>query len=121
MGHLGRMYEEGCGVGKDELEAARWYRKAADAGNVKGMGYLGAMYEEGRGVGKDELEAVRWYRKAADAGSEGDSGFLGWAYMTGLGGLELDREKGMRLLRTEAARGSGWSAMKLKQLGVADA
>ncbi len=65
---LGVMYENGTGVPKDEAEAVRWYRRAADQGNALAQRNLGWMYERGRGVPKDEAEAVRWYRMAADQG-----------------------------------------------------
>jgi uncharacterized protein len=41
----------------------RWYRKASDAGEGRGMGHLGYMYEIGAGVSEDALEAVRWYAR----------------------------------------------------------
>lgn len=45
-------------------QAAQWYRKAADAGNVEAMVSLGALL---RKQGKED-QAMQWYRKAADAG-----------------------------------------------------
>jgi TPR repeat protein len=63
------MYRDGRGVAKDETEAARLFRKAADAGNAIAMNSLGGMYRDGRGVAKDETEAVRLFRKAAEAGN----------------------------------------------------
>jgi hypothetical protein len=62
---LGRKYEDGEGVAKDEREAVAWYRNAAEQGNAWGQYNLGDMYEYGKGVVKDEREAVAWYRKAA--------------------------------------------------------
>jgi TPR repeat protein len=50
------------------VQAVSWYRKAAEAGNARGMNSLGVMYENGRGVDKDDVQAVSWYRKAAEAG-----------------------------------------------------
>jgi hypothetical protein len=35
MCSLGSLYAEGRGVARDLAEAARWYRKAADAGNAE--------------------------------------------------------------------------------------
>jgi TPR repeat protein len=66
---LGLMYETGAGVGKDETEAFKWYRKAADVGVASAMNKLGVMYANGSGVGKDTTEAIRWYRAAAAAGN----------------------------------------------------
>lgn len=55
---------------KGEAEAARWWRKAAEQGDVEAQSHLGMMYANGRGVPKDEVEAVRWFRKAAKQGDE---------------------------------------------------
>ena len=63
------MYAEGKGVSKDEAEAVRWYRLAADQGHAEAQYFLGIMYADGRGVSKDEAEAVRWYRLAGGPGS----------------------------------------------------
>jgi len=37
----------GLGVNKDEVQAAKWYQKAAAAGSTKAQFYLGGLYEEG--------------------------------------------------------------------------
>ena len=66
--NLGVMYENGRGVEKDEAEAVKWYRKAAEQESAVAQFYLGVMYANGRGVAKDEEEAVKWYRKAAANG-----------------------------------------------------
>ena len=55
---------------KDDAEALRWYRAAADAGDASSMARMGHMYETGKGVAKDRAEAVRWYRKSAASGYE---------------------------------------------------
>jgi TPR repeat protein len=65
------MYSKGEGVPKDDEEAARWYRKAADQGHADAQAKLGLMYYTGVGViprGKDYREAIHWFRKAADQG-----------------------------------------------------
>ena len=54
----------GEGVLKDEAEAVKWYRMAAEQGNAAAQNNLGLMYDNGEGVLKDEAEAVRWYRMA---------------------------------------------------------
>ena len=60
------MYTLGQGGLKDEAEAARWHRLAADQGLAGAQLNLGFMYDNGRGGLKDEAEAVRWHRLAAD-------------------------------------------------------
>src|SRR5262249_41314290 len=68
---IGAMYNGGRGVAKDEAEALKWYRKAAENGNLAAAEFIGHMYENGRGgLTKDEAEAVVWYRKAADHGAD---------------------------------------------------
>src|SRR5512142_2642823 len=56
---LGQAYEEGNGVAKNEVTAAKWYRKAAEQGNAEGQNNLGIMYRMGSGVDQDKAEAVR--------------------------------------------------------------
>ena len=62
------MYATGRGVLKDEAEAARWFRLAADQGNAAASSISVSCTPTGEGVLKDEAEAVRWYRLAAEQG-----------------------------------------------------
>ncbi len=55
---------------KNYAEAVKWYRKAAEQGNVGGQYNLGVMYSEGRGVERNDAEALKWYRKAAAQGNQ---------------------------------------------------
>jgi hypothetical protein len=64
----GLSYAFGRGVQKDEVEAVKWYRKAADQGHAEAQYNLGVCYKNGTGVTKDENEAVKWYRKSAEQG-----------------------------------------------------
>ena len=82
------MYSEGRGVLKDDAEAVRWYRRAADQGNASGQYSLGLMYSEGRGVLKDDAEAVRWYRLAAEQGNTAGQYGLAFMYSEGRGVLK---------------------------------
>jgi WD40 repeat protein len=69
MFYLGLMHRYGVGVAKDASEAARWYRKAAELGDVTSMRSLAELYEEGDGVAKDPAEALRWRRAAKEPAS----------------------------------------------------
>ena len=62
------MYDEGRGVAKDDAEAVKWYRKAAEQGYASAQHNLGVCYADGEGVEKDEDEAVKWLRRAAEQG-----------------------------------------------------
>ena len=61
----GRCYGFGEGVAKDEVEAVKWFRKAADQGYALAQWFLGEYYAEGKGVAKDEVEAYALYNIAA--------------------------------------------------------
>ena len=67
---LGRMYEDGRGVSKNYVEAAKWYRRAAEQGNAAAQFNLGLMYSLGQGVEKDEVEAGKWCQLAAAQGQD---------------------------------------------------
>ena len=62
------MYDNGRGVFRDDAEAMRWYRLAADQGYARAQNNLGNMYVNGEGVAKDYEEAALWYRLAAEQG-----------------------------------------------------
>ena len=73
---------------KDEAEAVRWYRMAAEQGDASAQYNLGIRYDNGRGVLKDEAEAVRWYRMAAEQGHADAQAILGAGYFLGRGVLK---------------------------------
>jgi len=62
---LGALYEVGHGEPEDKFEAAKWYRKAADANDPRGQILLGELYVEGTGVVKDATEATKLFYQAA--------------------------------------------------------
>ena len=59
---LGFMYDYGAGGAKrDPTEALKWYRKAAEQGDIGAKQGIAHMFFDGRGVSKDYSEAARWY------------------------------------------------------------
>lgn len=70
---------------KDQVEAVKWYRKAAEQGHASAQINLGVCYVNGDGVEKDQVEAVKWYRKAAEQGDESALIKLGICYEKGSG------------------------------------
>ena len=82
---VGDMYKEGLGVKQDDVEAVKWYRKAADQGGLRSQYSLGVMYYNGVGVKQDYVEAAKWYRKAADKGYTMAQFNLGLMYRDGEG------------------------------------
>ncbi len=64
----GTDYWYGRGVPQDYVEAANWYRKAAERGYAEAQYRLGQMLATGQGIRQDDTEAANWYRKAAEQG-----------------------------------------------------
>ena len=61
---------------KDYSEAVKWYRKAAEQGNVNAQHNLGLCYYYGTGVGVDKSEALKWLQKAGDKGHNSAKKFI---------------------------------------------
>jgi TPR repeat protein len=68
---LGWIYQNGSGVAKDEKEAFKWYRMAAEGGHSEAQYMLGLMYQDGKGVVQDYKEAFTWYSLAASQKNDG--------------------------------------------------
>jgi len=79
------MYAEGKGVERDDAEAVKWFRKAAEQDYASAQNQLGMMYEQGRGVPRDYVKATEWYRKAAERGYGGAQNNQAIAYALGQG------------------------------------
>jgi uncharacterized protein len=59
------MFASGKGVQQDDVEAAKWYRKAADQGYADADYNIGFMYATGQGVPQDYVQAYQWFETAA--------------------------------------------------------
>jgi len=110
---LGRVYQDGNGVSRNDELAANWYRKAADQGNPTAQNNLGIMYRTGSGVEKSKEEAVNWYRRAALQGHASAMFNLGTAYYNGDGVPSSEyRAYDWFLLAQEAGSSSAPDAVK---------
>jgi uncharacterized protein len=58
------------GLTKDEVEAVKWFRKAAEQNLADAQYNLGVCYDSGEGVAKDEVEAYKWWLLAAGQGND---------------------------------------------------
>lgn len=85
--NLGLMYADNV---ENAVEAAHWYRKAAEQGHIEAQYRLGAMYAEGNGVPEDYVEAIRWLRMAAEQGYAEAHYGLGVMYERSVGVPEND-------------------------------
>jgi len=67
---LGVAYATGQSVAPDDVEAGRWYRKAATQGHAMAGYRLAFMYFKGRGVAehRDYVRAYTWFTLSAERG-----------------------------------------------------
>ena len=119
---LAYMYDNGQGVQTDHLEAANWYRKAGDLGDVKAMTELADRYQKGFfEIQVDQAEALHWFRAAAEKG-DGESMFrLGQFYENGSMGLPCDVDEAAGWYRKASCSNAkfvpDWAQEALKRLG----
>ena len=69
----------------DYVEAMRFLRPFAEAGNTDGQFLVGWMYEGGLGVRQAFDSAAIWYRKSAAQGNTPGQEALGWMSENGIG------------------------------------
>jgi hypothetical protein len=62
---MGEMYYEGLGVKQSDIEAFRWFEKAAQRGDAIALLNMGSLYYEGQGVKQSDTEAFRWWREGS--------------------------------------------------------
>lgn len=79
---VAKKYYRGDEYPQDKARAAKWFKKAADAGHVNSQWHLGRMYATGDGVDKDFSKAVRYLSKAATKGNDDAAYQLGLLYLS---------------------------------------
>ena len=83
---LGVIYGRGnAAAPEDDVEAAKWYRKAAEQGHEAAQARTALMYAYACGVARDDAEAARWFKRNADQGVPGSMFHLGRLYLAGRG------------------------------------
>jgi uncharacterized protein len=65
--HLGRMYLDGQGVGKDMKQGIRWLSLAAKKGQYQARAVLGGLLFKGQSVRRDSANGLMWLMLARDA------------------------------------------------------
>jgi TPR repeat protein len=89
---LGLMYSSAAEADRDFVQAARWYRKAADQDHTLAQFNLGIMFASGQGVPRDEALALTWTHRAAEGGDAGAQFSLGSnCHRRSLDSLQADR------------------------------
>ena len=101
---FGQMAFDGDGTDQDFVQAANWYKIAAEKGHPRSQHNLAVMYENGQGVDRDSTLAAKYYRMAADQGHSGSQNNLGSLHETG-DGVPQNRNLALALYRQAAAGG----------------
>ena len=89
---------------KDDAEAATWFEKAIEKGNVNAITYLGSMYGDGKGVTQDYEKAIELYKQAADTGEDYAMNNLGRIYEYGERGQEINLEEALKWYKLAAEK-----------------
>jgi TPR repeat protein len=80
---IGVLYDKGLGVQRDENEALKWFRKAAEKNEPTAQFNVGFYYLCGRGsLPRNDQEAVRWFEKAAQQNQADAQHFMGYLLVT---------------------------------------
>lgn len=82
---IGKCYYIGQDVMLNLIEAAKWWRKAAEQGHAIAQNNLGYCYFGGEGVEQDDAKAAMWWTKAAEQGDVYAQYNLGLCYLKGEG------------------------------------
>jgi len=112
---VGYMFQRGTGVERDDRQAAKWWKLAAEQGFADAQNNLGLIYAEGRGVTQSHIEAAKWYRLAAEQGYPIAQSNLGAVYGQGLG-VKQDWTESTKWYRLAAEQGD---PLGQSNLGVA--
>ena len=111
---LGRLYDSGLGVPKDQAKAAFWYRYAAEQGDVYAQKRLGQIYVEGSNtVTRDTRIGLMWLKMAADHGDIGAQNSLGFLYALGWWGVPKDDARASAWYRKAAEAGDRSAMLRL--------
>ena len=97
--NVGLMYDNGQGVSKNEDEATKWYRLAADQGRSDAQYQLGHMFYRH----DNYAEAAKWLHLAADQGRADAQSSLGAMYAEGEG-VPLDLVQALKWFILAAAQ-----------------
>lgn len=83
--YLGICFAEGKGVERNEYEAFKWFKLAAEKGHAEAMNNMGRCYYIGIGIKQNYSEAINWFRKSAEMGNPSAQYNIGVCYYKGYG------------------------------------
>lgn len=102
---LGKMFDKGEFLPRDDTRALFWYREALKGKNANAKAKLREMYAYNRGNTDSEKEAVEGYKKQIAQGSVEATDEMGLMYYYGRG-VEKSPIKAIEMFRKAAERGN---------------
>ncbi|WP_420472146.1 hypothetical protein [Brevundimonas sp. FT23042] len=113
------LYEEGLkGLPVDLPKARAWTRRAADAGNPRGMFAYGMHLIQGTGGSQNLDDGLLWLTRAAEAGVVDSQYNLGELYETGQGGVRTDLVEAYKWYLVASRAGDGAARDAVERLKV---
>ncbi len=109
---LGCMHAEGLGVPQNDVEAVRWFQRAAEQDFAVAQNWLGSMYQQGRGIRRDDVQAFRWFHRAAQQGLSDAQFNLAICYRRGTG-TPQDDFGAVHFLKLAAEQDHRWAQFDL--------
>ena len=101
---IGRIYQEGLGVPRDDVQAAQWYRKGAELGDYNAMFAFGVLLADGGAIKKDMAGAAQMFEKAAAQGHVTANYNLALLFLSGEGKPQ-NLQRGAAHMRYAAEQG----------------
>ncbi len=109
---LGRLYQLGAAVPRDEKKAIPLFEAAARKGDPYGQYSLGRALLDGKGVKTDVKRGIELLNKAAESGHTYALNQLGAEYRYG-NRVQKDEERAFVMFQTSAGRGDVWGEVNL--------
>lgn len=100
------------GIPQSDVEATRWFEKAALQGHSAAQVHFGHCYAYGMGVEQNKEKAFYWYQLAANRNNVFGLYSLAGAYLDGEG-VETDKAKAAELFRKAANQGYSYAQVML--------
>jgi TPR repeat protein len=107
---IGEIYHDGLAVKRDDVEAVRWWRLAANLGDPEAAYEYGVALLAGSGVAADRAAAATEFAQAAPSGHVGALYNLGVLALQGVANGKRDETLAADYFRRGAEAGDGNSA-----------
>ena len=117
---LGRLHALGLGIPRNDAEAIRWYRLAAEQGDPDGMSSLAYKYRFSDPPMRNSEQALVWYRWAAELDHPDALNGLGSIYLEGVL-VPQDTAEAMALFERAIAKGHAPAMSNLADMLVGGA